>query len=118
MKRACLIHRDLLLRASLLSLVVVLAVCLMAQPVMAAGLNDESGISNTVTGTFDGLDLKQKRIWISDMVYLLDDSVSVRGTSVKLGLLTDLKQGETIKAYLRENEADIYVPYVTKIERQ
>jgi hypothetical protein len=85
---------------------------------MAAGLTDEPENSNTVTGTFDGLDLKEKRIWVSDMVYLLDGTVSVKGTSVKLGLITDLKQGETIKVYLRENEDDVYVPYVTKIERQ
>jgi hypothetical protein len=103
---------------SLLSLVVAFGVMTLPQPVVAAGLNGESESSNTVTGTFDGLDLKQKRIWISDMVFLLDSAVSVKGTSVKLGLITDLKQGETVKAYLRENEADEYVPYVTKIERQ
>jgi hypothetical protein len=74
--------------------------------------------SESVEGSFDGLDLKARSIWINDMVYKLDLRVKVKGTSNKLGLITDLKQGETIRATLRPNEHQPAIPYVILIERQ
>jgi hypothetical protein len=75
------------------------------------------GFEQSVTGSFDGVNLKEKRIWIGDMVYLLDGNVRVRGTSTKLGLLSDLRQGEEVTATLRPNE-DGPTPYVVEIIRQ
>ena len=76
------------------------------------------GFVDTIEGTFDGLDLKTKNIWISDMIYRIDRGIKVKGTAKKLGLITDLRQGELIKATLRENEKVPEIPYVILIERQ
>jgi hypothetical protein len=72
---------------------------------------------NVVVGPFDGLDLKTREIWIDDMVYILDRSVKVKGTSTKLGLITDLKPGEEVRATLQPNEKTPSIPYVILIER-
>ncbi len=79
---------------------------------------DEEGFKDTVEGPFDGLNLKAHRIWINDTVYILDRSVRVKGTSTKLGLITDLKQGEPVKARLSPNDETPSIPYVIFIERQ
>jgi len=90
-----------------------------AMSVNAAGSGTQTEEAlQTVTGPFDGLDLKAGRIWINDMVYLLDIRVRVKGTASKLGLITDLKSGETIKATIRENLEQPTIPIVTLIERQ
>ncbi len=102
----------------LVSLVIVGSLMALPQAAISFEPENEPEASNVVEGTFDGIDLKQKRIWIGDMVYLLDSTVSVRGTSVKLGLITDLKVGEIVKAHLRENVENEYIPYVVEIERQ
>jgi hypothetical protein len=101
----------------LLSLVVVGSLVALPQEAISYEPEDEPEASNVVKGSFDGLDLKKKKIWIGDMIYLLDDAVTVQGTSVKLGLITDLKQGEIIRAHLRENVENEFIPYVVKIER-
>ncbi|MCU7851455.1 MAG: hypothetical protein KZQ80_04500 [Candidatus Thiodiazotropha sp. (ex Monitilora ramsayi)] len=100
-------------------------VCLSFNGSLLAQQHDEfsgdlsyGGQEQVVTGPFDGLDLKTKQIWINDMVYLMDSSMKVIGTSVKLGLITDIKQGEEIKATLVPNQKSPSVPYVIKIERQ
>jgi hypothetical protein len=76
------------------------------------------GVDGVVEGSFDALDLKARRIWINDMVYKLDRNVKVKGTHRKLGLITDLKAGEIIKATLLPNEDQPTIPYVMLIERQ
>lgn len=75
------------------------------------------GGENTVIGQFDGLNLKDKRIWVDDTVYLLDSGVKVVGTSTKLGLITDIKQGEQVRIIVRPGESGT-IPYVTQIYRQ
>ncbi len=78
----------------------------------------EETVVGRVEGPLDGLDLKTRHIWISDTVYILDRTVRVKGTTKKLGLITDLKSGEVIKATLRRNEDQPAIPIVTLIERQ
>lgn len=73
---------------------------------------------DVVIGPFDGLDLKQRFIWINDTVYALDRTVKIKGTSTKLGLLSDLKAGEELKATLAPNEKTPSIPYVLMIERR
>jgi hypothetical protein len=82
------------------------------------GVGQAEAFDPIVYGPFDGLDLKTRRVWINDTVYLLDSRVKVKGTHKKLGLITDLKQGETIRATLRPNEDQPIIPYVILIERQ
>jgi hypothetical protein len=78
----------------------------------------ERGVfGNYAVGSFDGVNLKERRIWIDDTLYALDRSVQVEGTSTKLGLLSDLKQGETIKASFQPNEKEPGLHIVTVIER-
>ena len=81
------------------------------------GMLEDSISDGVVVGSFDGVDLKVRRIWISDMVYILDRSVKVKGTSTKLGLLTDLKMGETVQVTLLPNEETPSIPFVVLIER-
>ena len=71
----------------------------------------------TIEGTFDGLDLKKRRIWIGDRRFLINQSTKVKGTATKLGLITDLKQGEMVKAEIQPDD-DGSTPYVTTIYRQ
>jgi uncharacterized lipoprotein YehR (DUF1307 family) len=78
----------------------------------------EETSDDTATGSFDGVDLKEKLIWVNDTVYAMESNVKVKGTSTKVGLLSDLKQGEVVKVYLMPNEDDPSVPFVTLIERQ
>jgi hypothetical protein len=73
--------------------------------------------ANVFVATFDGLDLKSRIIWIGDMVFRLDAKVKVKGTQKKLGLITDLKEGERIRATFRQNPSEPNIPYVTLIER-
>ena len=73
--------------------------------------------AETIVGTVDGLDLKKQRIWIGDRRFLISRSTKVKGTPTKLGLITDLKQGETVKAEVQPNR-DGPTPYVTIIYRQ
>ncbi|MCU7813384.1 MAG: hypothetical protein KZQ77_19435 [Candidatus Thiodiazotropha sp. (ex Notomyrtea botanica)] len=70
------------------------------------------------SGPLDGLDLKENRIWVNDTVYYLARTVRVKGTSTKLGLLTDLKPGEKVKLTLNPNEKEPSIPYVVQIERE
>ena len=70
-----------------------------------------------VVGSFDGVDLKARRVWVDDMVYVLDRGVKVKGTSTKLGLMRDLKMGERVKVTLQPNEETPSIPYVVLIER-
>lgn len=70
------------------------------------------------SGPFDGLDSKGNRIWVNDTVYYLARTVRVKGTSTKLGLLTDLKPGEEVKLTLKPNEKEPSIPYVVQIERE
>jgi hypothetical protein len=79
---------------------------------------EEGKYGNMIIGPFDGVDLNAGRIWINDSVFFLDKAVTVKGTSTKLGLLSDLKQGETVKATLKPNEKRPNIPYVLVIERQ
>lgn len=101
-----------------------LAICLFltgAATVMAQtgdGTEQTEAFARTVEGPFDGLDLKTKHVWINDTVYKLDRRVRVKGTHKKLGLITDLKQGERITATLRPNDDQPTIPYVILIERQ
>lgn len=87
-----------------------------AQEGAEAPEGDSEGL--VVVGPFDGLDLKSKKIWINDMVYHLARSVKVKGTSSKLGLITDLKQGEEVKVTLQPNEKTPSIPFAVLIERQ
>jgi len=84
----------------------------------AGQLNGLDGLEGVVEGPLDGLDLKARRIWINDVVYMLDRKVKVKGTHRKLGLITDLKPGEIIKATLLPNEDQPNIFYVMLIERQ
>ncbi|MCU7915461.1 MAG: hypothetical protein KZQ65_06045 [Candidatus Thiodiazotropha sp. (ex Gloverina cf. vestifex)] len=72
----------------------------------------------SISGPLDGLDLKKKWIWVDDMIYYLDRNVKVKGTSTKLGLIMDLKQGEVVKLRLRPNDKEPSIPYVVLIERE
>lgn len=74
--------------------------------------------SLVITGPFDGLDVKSRKIWINDMVYNLVRGVKVKGTASKLGLLSDLKQGEEVKVTIQPNEKTPNIPNVVLIERQ
>jgi hypothetical protein len=76
-----------------------------------------AAFENVIEGPFDGLSLEEQRIWIDDTVYLLDRNVKVKGTSKKLGLITDLKKGEWVRATLRQNSDPAKKPYVIMIER-
>ena len=84
---------------------------------MDATSSSSAAAVETIVGTVDGLDLKKQRIWINDRRYLISRSTKVKGTSTKIGLITDLKQGETVKAEIQPNE-DGSSPYVTTIYRQ
>jgi hypothetical protein len=87
-----------------------------AGPAYATARQQSSAVE-TVDGSFDGLDLKKRWIWISDVRYVYDGSTKIKGTSTKLGLITDLKQGERVKAEIKPNE-DGHEPYVVIIYRQ
>lgn len=73
--------------------------------------------SESVTGQFDGMNMKTNQIWVDDMVYLLSRPVNVVGTPTKLGLLSDIKQGEAVTLKLKYNNKTPSQPYVIKIER-
>jgi hypothetical protein len=98
-----------------------LALCLAlagATTVWAESATDEAEASQeAIVGSFDGVDVKAQRIWVDDWMYLLDASVKVKGTATKLGLLSDIKQGERIRLRLLPNSEEPNTPYVTLIER-
>lgn len=77
----------------------------------------EGGAVETVVGTVDGIDLKLNRIWINDRRFLVNRLTKVNGTSTKLGLITDLKEGETVKAEFTTDK-DGSTPVISIIYRQ
>ena len=116
-----LLNSKRVILTSATALAFVLALSLSVPATVSAGDGDNGeqiGTStNVFEGPFDGLDLKSRSIWINDIAYLLDAKVKVKGTHKKLGLITDLKQGERIRATFRENPSMPSVPYITLIER-
>ena len=108
-------HKAVLVWLIGLSLALMAASISWAQEV--TDMMEESEHEGVVVGPFDGVDLKAKRIWINDMVYLLDREVKVKGTSTKLGLMSDLKLGEKVRVTLEPNEETPSIPYVVLIER-
>jgi hypothetical protein len=113
------------IHTSFVALSIVLCLLMGGGSYLWAGSNSDAGqlkgldgLEGVVEGPLDGLDLKARRIWINDMVYMLDRKVKVKGTHSKLGLITDIKPGEVIKATLHPNEDQPTIPYVMLIERQ
>ncbi|KRT55384.1 hypothetical protein [endosymbiont of Ridgeia piscesae] len=71
-----------------------------------------------ISGPFDGVNLKRRRIWIDDTVFSMSRKLRVVGTSKKLGLLSDLRQGEAIKALVTRGEDKNGLREVLEIRRQ
>lgn len=83
----------------------------------ADGVENPEADEGLVMGPFDGVSMKERTIWINDRSYTLDRSVRVEGTASKLGLMSDLKQGEEIKARVIPNDDRPNRPIVILIER-
>jgi hypothetical protein len=94
-----------------------MALCLFLPGVAAVWAETETELQ-VVEGSFDGVNQEKNRLWISDKVFILDPAVRVKGGPNKLSLLSDLKQGERIKATLSSNEQKPSMPYVILIERE
>jgi hypothetical protein len=93
-------------------------VLLAAGAAPAAGPNG-GGVDDAVgqdVGTFDGYSSKAERLWVSDTVYQYTRTLKVIGTPKKVGLLSDIKWGETVEIQYELREGQI--PLVTVIYRQ
>lgn len=114
-----LLNSKRVILTSAMALSFALAISLSVPTAVSAGDNGKQteASTNVFEGPFDDLDLKSRNIWINDIVYLLDAKVKVKGTHKKLGLITDLKPGERIRATFRENPRMPSIPYIILIER-
>lgn len=101
----------------------IMGLCLLVSSSATLWAQDESyeggdeDFQSVVEGPFDGVDLKARRIWVNDTVYVLDRAARVEGTSTKLGYISDLKAGEVIRVTLTPNEKTPSIPNVILIER-
>jgi hypothetical protein len=101
--------------------------CLSVLPVsllLAAGVSDpslqaveEEAPSNLRDGPFDGYDKKGGVLWVDDMTFKIADNFKVIGTSKKLGLLSDVKQGEQV-ILLFEERGYRKIPLAIELRRQ
>lgn len=108
-------------RKSLLVFILALGLFLSASALWAQEAGGSMGAEaddSVVIGPFDGVSLEDRTIWINDRSYTLDRAVRVEGTPTKLGLLSDLKQGEEIQARVVPNDDRPNRPIVILIERQ
>ena len=69
-------------------------------------------------GPFNGYDPKAKEVWIDDMVYRMHTGLRVVGTPTKLGLLSEIKNGEIVRySYIPANDGSS-IPLLTEIRRR
>jgi hypothetical protein len=92
---------------------------------LAAGASDPTTLqavekeapSNLREGSFDGYDPKGGVVWVDDMTFKMADNFKVIGTSKKLGLLSDVKQGEPV-ILLFEERGYRKIPLAIELRRQ
>ena len=69
------------------------------------------------TGSFDGYSKQSNCVWVSDTVFQIVGSLKVVGTSTKVGLLSDIKEGETVTILYEKNGAN-QIPTAVEIRRK
>ena len=74
--------------------------------------------SDDDSGPFDGFDLKTRKVWINDMVYRMHPRMRVVGTAKKLGLLSDIKQGEIVSITVIPTDTESSIPVLAEIRRR
>ncbi len=81
------------------------------------GSVESEAAPNVRRGSFDGYDKKIGRVWVDDMAFRYSDQTKVIGTASKLGLISDIKQGETVSVMF-EGAGDTQPPFALEIRRQ
>jgi len=88
-----------------------------SSPIEQSGMEQDESKSNLREGSFDGYDKQAGLIWVNDMVFQLTDKLNVIGTSKKVGLLSDMQQGEPV-ILLFEDRGSRQIPLAIELRRQ
>lgn len=88
---------------------------LAADPQQGLDSSESESASNIRRGSFDGYNKKTGRVWVDDMVFRYTDQTKVIGTANKLGLISDIKLGETVSLVFEEGGSR--PPFALEIRR-
>lgn len=80
------------------------------------GIVQEEQSLRQESGSFGGYNKKTGRFWVGDRVYQFDTKLKVTGTSKKLGLLSDIRQGELVVVHFLMRSVEI--PFAFEVKRQ
>ncbi|MCU7844148.1 MAG: hypothetical protein KZQ93_09950 [Candidatus Thiodiazotropha sp. (ex Monitilora ramsayi)] len=72
---------------------------------------------NARQGPFDGYDKDKALIWVDDKLYQIEGNLKVVGTPSKIGLLSNIQQGETVKIII-EDRGPMKLPVVIELHRK
>ncbi len=70
------------------------------------------------TGAFHGFDRQHGAVWINDHLYWLHPEFKVIGNSTKLGLLSAIRQGETVEFVAVPDSKDPHRKLLVEIRRK